>query len=434
MNNPILTELQAQHWVMEPTALQSFIERIAALPTDSSLYAIKVVEKRPALFVADGVARIRISGYLLDQVPGWMRAWGIEATSYAEIRSQLTEATGRPDVGAIQLVVNSPGGMVAGVIGAADAIYEARQAKPVHATVESLAASGAYWLASQAETITADDANAAIGSIGVYTYYVDYSACLEKEGIRVIVVRSGEYKGTGLDEVTDNQIAAAQQYIDAAANNFINQVARGRGSGTAEIAELATGQLWIAYQARDLGLIDAVRSSSAAAEPQSVNAQSANKIKGVDTMDKEKKTEPDVKAIEAAAGEQALEQERARVTAIGTEFADDPQFAFQAAQAGWSLDQAKAEYCTVLRARLTERPKTEPAAAAGPSGHAPIEQDHDATGSAGDFIAEAVALARLEKITKTQAMRQLKRQKPEAYQEYLDRCNSSGREMFEMAR
>ncbi|MEE9602469.1 MAG: S49 family peptidase [Thermoguttaceae bacterium] len=428
MSKSIAAEYQSQPWAMEPTALQAFGERLAGVPESADLFAITIDAKPKPLSVVAGTARIAISGYLLDTVPGWVRAWGINATGYDEIVAQVREAAERQDVTAIELAVNSPGGMVAGVIVAADAIYEARESKPVTAVIESLGASGAYWLASQAETIVANDANTGVGSIGVYTWYVDWTKAEDEMGVKVIVVRSGEHKGMGLDSITESQIDAVQQFIDATADNFVSQVARGRGRSAEEIAKLATGQLWIAGAGRELGLIDVVIESPGLIEPDGANANQASDIQGESIMktDEEDQAATDLAKATAEAQQSALDGERARVKSLRSEFADDAEFAIKACDEGWPLDKAKAEYCAVLKGRLAESEKKQSAGQAAAEGaEALATGGSDDAEAGGDFIAEARELADAKGISMTAAMQRLNRQKPELHTTFMQKCEAN---------
>jgi len=421
MSKSIAAEYQAQPWIMEQKALKAFAERISAMPENAGILAIKVEKKPKILNVTGGVARIAIDGYLLDSVPGWLRIWGIRATGYDEIVEQVTEAAGREDVTAIELVVDSPGGMVAGVISAADAIYAARQKKPVTATVNNLSASGAYWLSSQSEKIIASDVNALVGSIGVYTWYVDWTDYEKKEGIKVIVIRSGEHKGMGIDTITDNQIAAVQEYIDATADNFIESVARGRGADKEMIGELATGQLWIAKKAKKLGLLDSVAEKNFSNE--------TSDIKGDIVMkENEEKTEQKVNAEEVrkASMAEAVEGERARIKALNEEFADEPAFANKAAAEGWDIQRAKAEFADVLKERLEEKE-----AAVQNKGASAITTEGTDDAGGGDFMAEARELSEKKGITMTAAMQRIARAKPQLHAEFVEQSRQKGRAGYE---
>jgi len=425
MPNSIIAEYQSQPWLMEPAALAAFIERVAGLPENASLIGV-AIERKPALLeVVGGVARIPINGVLLTKVPDWMRLWNLNVTGYDWIAEQVAEASGRKDVTAIELAIDSPGGMVAGVMGAADAIFNARQNKPVTALISNLGASAAYWLASQAQSIAAADANTLAGSIGVYSVYVDWSKLEERVGIKVIVIRSGEHKGMGVDTITESQIAAVQQYIDATAGNFIAAVARGRGRTTEEIAEYATGQLWIATTAREKGLIDAVIDGARQNTPTVIQSQ------GDQSMEPNPAQTADVEKAKNDASTAAQNNERIRMSQLRTEFADDADFAIKAFTEGWSLEKAKAEYCGVLREKLKDQAKK---AAEKPAAGAAAIPEAGADGvTQGDFLEEARALAKEKGVTVTAAMKQLNRRKPGLHDAFVQQCQSEGKRMYQEA-
>lgn len=437
MSKSLVAEYQAQPWIMEPMALKAFGERIAAVPESAEILSVEVAAKQSELKVTGGIARIAIEGYLLDRVPGWMRIWGIRATAYGDIVTQINEAASRKDVTGIELVVDSPGGMVAGVIGAADAIYNARAEKPVTATVNNLSASGAYWLTSQAAEITAADANTLAGSIGVYTWYVDWTKFEEKMGVKVIVIRSGEYKGMGLDSITENQITAVQEYIDATAANFISQVARGRRVSTEKIAESATGQLWIAARAKELGLIDSVTQSAVPRSGAAVAKENnSSEIKEIIMKDQQEQIDAQIAEQEKKLHEQDIEaarlEEKERMAELQAAFPDDIAFATDQFIKGHSVAEAKAEYCDVLREKLktkTAEHSTQHAEQAT-TGSPPIATDDTDAGTEGDFMAEARELAEEKKISVTAAMKKLARSKPELHQAFLGQCQSRGRDMY----
>jgi signal peptide peptidase SppA len=140
-----------------------------------------------------------------------------------------------------------------------DDVYNTRAFKPITAKIDDMAASAAYWIASQAESIEAN-ASALVGSIGVYTVMYDTSAAAKDAGVKVNVISSGDYKGSGVpgSEITDKQIEAEQQLINKAADMFIDAVARGRGLEDKEVRKSADGRVWFAADAMGRGLIDSV--------------------------------------------------------------------------------------------------------------------------------------------------------------------------------
>lgn len=401
MNEAILAEMESCKWIMEPAALKVFLEKVSKLSLSAVVTSIAVDMPKKTLDVRNGVARIRISGILLKSVPGWVRLWGFDATGYDEIASQITEALSNQDVSAIELIVSSPGGMVNGVTGAADAIFSARQSKPVTAVVEDLAASGAYWLASQAQTVSAGR-TAEIGSIGVYSVYYDWTAYQEKEGIKAVVIRSGEHKGMGMDKITDSQIAAVQQIIDGLADQFVASVAAGRGMEKGKVKDLATGRLWLAEEARQLNLIDQVVTSNTITSKGDSAMVNANEqiAQGV--------TQDQLAQVATAASSKATEDSRKRLTDLKAAFPDDLAFAVEQFEAGASLLEAKAAYSDVLKKKLAAKTN------AGPE---PIQSGDSASGGE-SFVALGKKLAKEEGIPLGAAYKKLARQRPELHKAY----------------
>ena len=237
-----------QYWMCEPRNLRQFIEKISGLDMAQLKPLIADAEAdaaaRAAAKTAAGAAPVTlaksgataiipVSGILLQRIPQWLNYYidrGIvQATGLDTIRRQVQLAAADPEVTEIRLDIHSPGGTVAGTMEAAEAIFAARQVKPVVAQVETLAASAAYYLASQASRIDSG-ADAEIGSIGTFGVYYDTSAMGEQMGIRAVVIASGPHKGVGVDlaPITDEQIAAVKQVIDDMASQFVGAVAGGR--------------------------------------------------------------------------------------------------------------------------------------------------------------------------------------------------------------
>jgi len=335
-----------------------------------------------------------------------LRLYGYDATGYDEITGQIEEAVADERVSAIELIVSSPGGMVAGVEGAASAIYNARSVKPVTAVVEDLAASGAYWLTSQAQTISAGR-TAEIGSIGVYAVYIDWSGFEEKAGIKVVVIRSGEHKAMGWDKITESQISAVKEIIDGLAGQFISAVAGGRNKSEDDIGKLATGRLWLAEAARGAGLIDTV----------TVNKGSNNINQGVKIMDTmETKAAAAIseesrhnEAI-AAAKKQASADEKKRLADLKSAFPKDLAFAVEQFSAGASVTEAKAAFADVLQGRLDEKES---------QGPEPLRSgDSASAGGGGSFLSMGKQMARDEKIPLGAAYKKLAKEQPDVYVEY----------------
>lgn len=253
-------------WLMEPIRLAGLCRRVHSSPLSALKTAVHA-PARPILSRRGSLAVVRIEGVLVRSMPAIFSWLEVTATETPAIEHALSAALDDDQVQTIVLHVDSPGGESAGIADLADLVFEARSKKRVVSVVESLCASGAYWLASQADELVAAK-DALVGSIGAFDVWEDSSAAAEREGYRVHVVRSGEHKGMGVPgaPITDAQLAATQELVDGVAAIFVSAVARGRGIAKSEVRDAATGQLWLAGSARARGLIDRIEPPARAFE------------------------------------------------------------------------------------------------------------------------------------------------------------------------
>jgi len=420
-----LAQAESEIWAMEPRGLKSLFSQLSNGPADIPAGDIEAAEKtqtKTGYRLNGDAAVISVRGILLKQIPAWFSYWGIEATSYVAITEQIRQALGDRQVSRIELDVDSPGGLVNGVVETADTIRAARDIKPVDAVVEDLSASAAYWLSAQATAIAAQRTSM-VGSIGVYTVYVDWSKAAEDAGATVHVIRSGVHKGMGVTgaPISDEQIAAVQELIDGTADQFVKAVAAGRQRKVKDVTPWATGRLWLAEPSLKMGLIDSVYNTT---------AHIKRSMKGF-AMEKEEETQQAARAEAARIEDQTRSDERRRLSELRTAFADDPAFAMQAFEKGQTVVEAKADYCDALREQLAaavkERDdltarleKKEEKTQSQADGKPPVATDSSDTAATGDdFLCRARELAKTEGISVTLAMRKLARQQPELHQAYV---------------
>lgn len=232
-----------------PSAYWRFraVERLADLSADR-LAARKASE----FAVRDGVAIVRVRGVMVKD-PFWM-----DEISTIDITNNVRAAAADQSVTAIMLVIDSPGGSAGGIADLADAIYSARQSKPVVAFVDGMAASAAYWAASQASKIHLGR-DGMVGSIGVYSVIRDWSEYHEKEGIKTHVIRTGAFKGTGVEgaPISEDELAEGQRVVNGFFEVFLADITRGRPLMSRErLLEVADGRVFIGQDAVTRGLAD----------------------------------------------------------------------------------------------------------------------------------------------------------------------------------
>ena len=201
----------------------------------------------PLLSIEDGIGVVSIEGPILRKPDLFARVF-MGATSSEDIGDALREAGERPDIRAVFLDIDSPGGTVAGTPELAAAVASLNARKPVYAFSSGLMCSAAYWVASQARAIYATP-SAQVGSIGVVQAVVDHSAAIEKAGIKVEVFSVGKYKAMGAPgtPLTDEQRELISSNLAEIAGEFHAAVlARGR----AIPAEAMEGQTFSGRQAQ----------------------------------------------------------------------------------------------------------------------------------------------------------------------------------------
>ena len=181
-------------------------------------------------------------------------------TSLQKLTGQFRQAANDPQVKAIVLEFDSPGGSVDGVEELANEIFQARGSKKIVAVANTWADSAAYYLASAAEEIVVTPSGE-VGSIGVWMMHADFSKQLESDGIKVTLVSAGKYKTAGnpYEPLSDYALAALQSEVNVFYEMFVKAVARARGVSAAEVrGGFGEGRAVTATEAVKLGIADRV--------------------------------------------------------------------------------------------------------------------------------------------------------------------------------
>ncbi len=174
---------------------------------------------------------------------------------------QLKRFADDDSVKAIMIHVNSPGGGVA----ASEEIYREvkrirdEKKKRIVASIESVGASGAYYVASATNKIYADQGSI-VGSIGVISQSINYGELLKWAKLKDVTMKAGEFKDTG--NPSRDMTPAEQQYLQALIDNmhgqFISAVAEGRKMKFEDVKAIANGKVWTGQQALDMKMVDEI--------------------------------------------------------------------------------------------------------------------------------------------------------------------------------
>jgi protease-4 len=191
----------------------------------------------------------------------------IAADTAQSLNAQIDYARRHPEVRAVVLVLDSPGGTVADTEAVYLELLKLRQTKPVVASINSMAASGAYYL-----TVGTDYAFAKptsdVGNIGVIGYMPSMPTIFED------VVSTGPYKLWGSPR------DASIRQIEMVKQGFFDAVMAGRGkqleAAKTPVDLILSGQIWPGSEALRLGLIDALGAQSDAEEKAAAMAHVMN--------------------------------------------------------------------------------------------------------------------------------------------------------------
>ncbi len=252
----LIRALHSAPWAVMPGKLAELVTLVSHY-TKGTLSAEQVGARigRPAAppETRGKIAILAVQGVLLPR-----DTWGGAGTN--TLQRAFRSLVESPDIEAIMLDVDSPGGVTWGTVEFADEIAAARGRKPIVAVANSLAASAAYWIASQADAVIATPSGD-VGSIGVWSAHVDVSKMLDEMGVKISLVSAGKFKteGNPYEPLSEEAQAYMQHNVDQAYEQFVSAVARGRKIATSDVkARYGEGRVLSASDALQAGMIDGI--------------------------------------------------------------------------------------------------------------------------------------------------------------------------------
>jgi len=255
------TPVASALWAMHPSFLDSMLRSgsiEAMLPDTLRQLAATMGGAQQQAKQADP---IRDGSTLILPIVGTLAPRGLYgATYYDVIADRVREAAADTKIGAIVLAVRSPGGYVWGCAEAGDAIFEARQSKPVVAVADPYCFSAAYWLATQASAFHCTTSGE-VGSVGVRSGHKDMSGFEDKIGMKTTLIASSPDKIAGhpYAALTDEDRAEIQAGVDDANAQFTAAIAKGRGIKAGDVARIhGSGKTYSSRQALANGAIDGI--------------------------------------------------------------------------------------------------------------------------------------------------------------------------------
>lgn len=208
------------------------------------------------------IAVIHVSGFISTTPRQKLSIQGGEKPSMLqEVVSQLKRAAADPNVRAVVMMVDSPGGTIVG----SDALYhelmEFKKAsgKTLVALMMNVAASGGYYICLAADAIFAHPATVT-GSVGTIFMVPKVHGLMDKIGVETLVIKSGALKdmGSPFRKSNENEVALLQTMIDTMNKRFLNLVKERRRLDQKAQTAVADARVLMADEAVRLGLVDAI--------------------------------------------------------------------------------------------------------------------------------------------------------------------------------
>src|ERR1700716_3831643 len=215
----------------------------------------EIVIERGTRMIPDRVALITMRGLISSSIPG-----SVSDSMVEDMRLAVQQARDDNRVKAIVLEIDSPGGEVTAADQIYNAVTKARARKPVVIYMDSLAASGGYYIACGGKFLMANETTIT-GSIGVIIQTLNYEQLFNKVGLASVVFKSGKFKDmlSGTRPITPEERDYIQNFVMKTYDKFLGIVARERNLPADSLRNtIADGRILSGKDALDNKLIDGV--------------------------------------------------------------------------------------------------------------------------------------------------------------------------------
>lgn len=271
----------------------------------------------------NGIGIIPIVGTLVNR-GAWIGA-SSGLVSYEGLSALLRDAAADPEIRAVVLDLDSPGGEATGMFTLAEQIRQLSANKPVIAFVNDMAASAAYGLASAAGEIVVSPTSM-VGSIGVVLTHLDRSAEMAQRGLKATLIYAGAHKvdGNPYGPLPATVEADLQAEVSKIYDQFVGLVARGRHALSLADIRATEARTFIGKDAIARGLadrmasLDEVLAALSAEAPVAVTPRTTDMAMNTSSPPLETSSialDSHTAAVDAARAEGAA-RERARITSI----------------------------------------------------------------------------------------------------------------------
>ncbi|MGE3856987.1 MAG: S49 family peptidase [Dehalococcoidia bacterium] len=264
----ITRALLDEPWAILPSKLEAIADFVALKAaggalTEAEIEAVTMAAAPPSVAArgegGGAIAVLPVFGVLRNRLNMMSAMSG--GTSVEQLSAQFSQWVADPNVAAIILDTDSPGGSVGGIPEFAAKIAAARDVKPIVSIANHQMCSAAFWLGAAAHQVVIS-ASAMLGSVGAVILHQEYSKADELAGVKFNPIFAGRYKveGNDFEPLGDEARSALQALVDDSYRLFTNDLARFRNISAADArgARYGEGRVFGAREAVQRGMADRI--------------------------------------------------------------------------------------------------------------------------------------------------------------------------------
>jgi len=251
-------ELAADHRLVDAVAPPDKISQLIETELGGGLEVWSPKTERPERWQRPGIAVIYVDGDIIDGTSKTIPLLGTKLAGGQTLVSAITSARNNPDVGAIILRINSPGGSALASELISREVFATKGVKPILCSMSDVAASGGYFVAAGCDEIFAEPMTIT-GSIGIFYGKFDISGLLHKLGVSTDTFKRGKHADAEslYRSFTDEERAKLLEQLRYSYGRFVGAVAEGRHLSKADVDASGRGHVYTGEQARAVKLVDA---------------------------------------------------------------------------------------------------------------------------------------------------------------------------------
>jgi signal peptide peptidase SppA len=262
----VLRAIYDQPWAILPAPFDTIMDVVmmraegVAFSDEEIQARLDAAERGPRRGRKNGmVAVLPVYGIISQRVNLMSQMSG--GTSLEQLTAQFREVMADPEIAAVVLDFDSPGGAVDGVTEFAAEVRAARGGdKPIVAVANTMMASAAYWIAAQADEVVVTPSGT-VGSVGIVGGHIDDSGAREQAGIKRTLVATSQAKldGFGGDPISEEGLEDLMTKVRGMEALFHADLSAGRKVPVETVrSSFGDGRMFLAKEAVAAGLADRV--------------------------------------------------------------------------------------------------------------------------------------------------------------------------------